>query len=54
MPQYAVQSGAKLVIINRDPTDLDHSADVCIHESAGKTMSKVMERVRAKLSERSE
>jgi len=49
MPRYAVQSGAKLVIINRDSTDLDRSADVYIHEAAGETMSKVMERVREKL-----
>ena len=50
MPWYAVQSGARLAIINRDPTDLDSSADVCIHEAAGKTMSKVMELVRGKLN----
>jgi len=50
MPRYAVQSGAKLVIINRDPTDLDGSADVCIHEAAGATMTSVMYHVRKKLS----
>ena len=49
MPRYAVQSGAKLVIINRDRTDLDSYAQVCIHESAGPTMSSVMELVRKKL-----
>jgi len=50
MPQYAVQSGAKLVIINRDSTGLDTSATVCIHEQAGETMSKVMALVRKKLA----
>ena len=49
MPRYAVQSGAKLAIINRDRTDLDSYAEVCIHESAGQTMSRVMELVREKL-----
>ncbi|NQT73359.1 MAG: NAD-dependent deacylase [Chloroflexi bacterium] len=49
MPRYAVQSGAKLAIINRDRTDLDSYAEVCIHESAGQTMSRVMELVRKKL-----
>ena len=48
MPRYAVQSGAKLVIINREPTDLDRSADVCIREGAGETMSKIMAIVRGK------
>lgn len=49
MPRYAVQSGAKLAIINRDRTDLDSYAEVCIHESAGQTMSRVMELVRKTL-----
>lgn len=48
MPWYAVQSGARLVIINRDPTDLDSSADVCIHEAAGETMSNVIKLVKRK------
>jgi NAD-dependent deacetylase len=48
MPQYAVRSGARLVIINREPTDLDPSADVCIHEGAGKTMSAIMTIVKEK------
>ena len=46
MPRYALQGGARLVIINREPTDLDPSADVCIHEGAGRTMSAIMARVR--------
>jgi NAD-dependent deacetylase len=48
MPQYAVRSGASLVIINREPTDLDRSADVCIHEGAGKAMSAIMTIVKEK------
>lgn len=48
MPQYALRGGARLAIINRDPTDLDPFADVCIHEGAGKTMSAIMAMVREK------
>jgi len=43
IPRYAVQSGAKLAIINWDRTDLDMHADVCIHEGAGRTMSRAIE-----------
>ncbi len=50
IPRYAVQSGARLAIINRDRTDLDSRADICIHESAGETMSQVMELVRASIN----
>lgn len=49
IPHHAARAGARLIIINRTPTDLDSSADVLIHESAGKTMSQVMERVRDRL-----
>ncbi|MFH1625206.1 MAG: NAD-dependent deacylase [Pseudomonadota bacterium] len=49
MPTYAVNAGAKLVIINREPTHMDRAAHIRIRESAGDTMSKVMKRVRKKL-----
>jgi NAD-dependent deacetylase len=49
VPRYALQSGAKLVIVNREPTDLDQAADVCIHGRVGEVMPRVMERVREKL-----
>ena len=49
MPVYATQSGAKLVIINREPTPLDGSATITVNASAGDTMSRVLERVKAKL-----
>ncbi|MFP4641771.1 MAG: SIR2 family NAD-dependent protein deacylase [Chloroflexota bacterium] len=51
MPHYAEQAGARMIIVNRDPTDLDSSSDVCIHASAGETMSQIMELVRAQLKE---
>ena len=34
-PRVAVQAGAKLAIVNRDPTDLDALADVAIHGEIG-------------------
>ncbi len=33
IPEYAVQGQAKLMIINREPTSLDRSADLVIHSS---------------------
>jgi NAD-dependent deacetylase len=51
MPMYAAQSGAKLVIINQVTTQLDGSADVCIHAKAGEALSQVMERVRERLAQ---
>ncbi|MCW8196596.1 NAD-dependent deacetylase [Proteobacteria bacterium 005FR1] len=44
-PEFAVQSGAKLVIINRDPTGLDHAADLVIHDSIGETLASAVERL---------
>ena len=49
MPQYAVQSGAKLVIINEGETSLDHAADIRIDDKAGKVMSQVVKKVKKKL-----
>jgi NAD-dependent deacetylase len=49
MPQYAVSSGAKLVIINDGETELDHVADVRIAARAGEVMSLTMVKVKAKL-----
>ncbi|MCA9062755.1 MAG: Sir2 family NAD-dependent protein deacetylase [Planctomycetaceae bacterium] len=35
LPRLAVQSGAKLVIINRDPTPLDYMAHLIVHTPLG-------------------
>jgi NAD-dependent deacetylase len=43
VPLEAKESGAKLIIINRDPTHHDSYADVVIHGSAGEVMSRVLE-----------
>jgi len=49
MPLIAKQSGAKLVIINRDPTGYDHMADIVIHGLAGPTMSSIIKEVKNQL-----
>jgi NAD-dependent deacetylase len=41
-PQIAKHKGAKLVILNRDPTDQDDDADVVIHAEIGPTMSRAI------------
>ncbi|MEW6669654.1 MAG: Sir2 family NAD-dependent protein deacetylase [Thermodesulfobacteriota bacterium] len=48
VPLHAAEQGAKLVIINRDPTPLDSQAEVVIHASLGVTLTDIMERLRSK------
>lgn len=38
LPLLAKRNGARLVIINRDPTDQDDIADLVIHDGIGKTL----------------
>ena len=47
MPVYAKRSRAKLVIINIGPTQQDDLADVIIDHSAGETMTKIMQKLKA-------
>src|SRR4030042_4018575 len=49
MPMYAVESGAKLVIINLSPTPMDSKASALITSKAGEAMGKIVEKVRSKL-----
>ena len=49
MPLVAKRSGAKLVIINRDPTPSDDTADMVIHGQAGPTMASILEKVKEEL-----
>jgi len=37
-PALAKRNGARLVIINREPTDFDHIADLVLHSAIGETM----------------
>ena len=41
-PAIARQNGARLVIINRDPTPLDEVADLVLHAEIGPTLSEVI------------
>jgi NAD-dependent deacetylase len=50
MPMYAVESGAKLVIINLSPTPMDSKATVRINSKAGEAMARIVERVKSRLS----
>ncbi len=50
MPIIAKRAGAKLVIINYTPTDMDPQADVVIHEKAGSVMKAILEKVKQNLS----
>jgi len=49
MPIYAVQAGAKLVIVNLSETPMDREANVLIRARAGEAMSKIVERVKEKI-----
>ncbi len=42
LPVLAKQNGANLVIINRDPTDLDRYADLVLNVEIGPTLSQVV------------
>ena len=46
IPAYAVERGARLIIINRDETPLDGSADLVIHDTVGVVLPKILEHLR--------
>jgi len=46
VPLHAAEEGARLVIVNRDPTPLDSQAEVVIHESLGETLTGIMASVK--------
>jgi NAD-dependent deacetylase len=46
MPPVAKRNGAKLVIINRDPTPCDDMADIVIHGEAGPTMDSILKKIK--------
>jgi NAD-dependent protein deacetylase/lipoamidase len=41
-PRLAKRKGARLVIVNRDPTDQDSDADMVVHDEIGPTMSRAI------------
>jgi NAD-dependent deacetylase len=42
LPIDAKRNGAKLVILNRDPTELDHLADLVINAEIGPTLAMIV------------
>ena len=42
-PVIAKNNGARLVIVNRDPTELDHIADLVLNREIGPTLGEVVE-----------
>jgi len=50
IPIQAFESGAKLMIINRDETPLDQNAHLVIHDSVGKVLGDIMEIVMSQSS----
>jgi NAD-dependent deacetylase len=48
-PRKAISLGAKLAIINIQETDMDHQAEVVIHEKIGDVLPKVLEMVKKKI-----
>jgi NAD-dependent deacetylase len=49
MPIYAVESGARLIIINLSPTPLDSKATALITAKAGEAMGEIIEKIRSRL-----
>ena len=50
MPQFALQSGAKVAVINDGETEMDYSAHIRIWGKAGEVMSQVVKGVKERLS----
>ncbi len=50
MPLVAKRHGAKVVIINRDPTAMDDMADMTIHGQAGPVLAGILEIVKRELA----
>lgn len=50
LPELAKKHGAKVVIVNRDPTPLDHLADVVINAPIGATLASLMNHLTTDIS----
>lgn len=53
MPEYALQSGAKLIIINLSETPLDYRAALLLMGKAGEILPRIVSRMKEKLSHES-
>ena len=52
LPLAAKRGGARLVIINRDPTPYDDLADLVLHGQAGQILPAILERVKEGIKEK--
>ena len=41
------EAGAKMIIVNRGPTEQDHLADIRIDAAAGEVMTSIIEKIKA-------
>lgn len=53
MPQYALQSGARLIIINLSETPLDYQAAILLRGKAGEILPQIVSKAKQKLSKES-
>lgn len=49
-PRTAISKGAKLAIVNIQPTDLDSQAEVVIHKKIGDILPKIIKKVKDKIN----
>ena len=49
LPRIASHQGARVVIINRDPTPLDYLADLVLNAPIGETLDRIESRLEAGL-----
>ncbi|WXG43647.1 MAG: NAD-dependent deacylase [Promethearchaeati archaeon SRVP18_Atabeyarchaeia-1] len=47
LPKLAKDNGAKMILVNMEPTEMDDQCDVVIHEKAGDVMLKIVSACRA-------
>jgi NAD-dependent deacetylase len=51
VPRYAVEAGARLIVVNLTPTPIDHLADVVIPGKAGEVMARLVGTVRTRVGQ---
>jgi NAD-dependent deacetylase len=49
LPRLAKRQGAKLILVNMEPTDMDDECDIVIRAKAGETMTKIVKQCKSSL-----
>jgi NAD-dependent deacetylase len=49
LPKLAKDNGAKLILVNMEPTEIDGQCDVVIHDKAGDVLPKIVDAVKTLL-----